>query len=125
MVERMDASALWLLMPDGSRQALETAGVAGADPAVVDRDARVPLDAEVAVAHVARSGQADYLATRADVEGGFAPLPAAAPDAGSLALLPLTDGVLGVCFSDERALSSEDREYLTALAGISGLALSR
>ena len=114
-----------LLMPDDSRQALETAAVAGADPAVVDREARVPLDAEVPVARVARSGKGDYLATRADVRDGFAPVRATAPDAGSVALLPLTDGVLGVCFTDEQALSPEDREYLTALAGISGLALAR
>jgi GAF domain-containing protein len=130
MVDRLDASALWLLMLDDSRRALETAATAGADPDVVDRDARVPLDVEVPLARVARSGQPHYLATRADVRDGFAPMRDVAPDAGSVALLPLAaneqcDGVLGVCFSDEQALSPEDREYLAALAGISGLALSR
>jgi GAF domain-containing protein len=130
MVDRMDASALWLLMLDDSRQALETAATAGADPDVVDRDARVPLDAQVPLARVARSGQPDYLATRADVRDGFARMRDVAPDAGSVALLPLAaneqcDGVLGVCFPDEQTLSPEDREYLAALAGISGLALAR
>jgi GAF domain-containing protein len=34
-------------------------------------------------------------------------------------------GVLGTCFADERAFTEDDREYLAALAGISGLALAR
>jgi GAF domain-containing protein len=33
-------------------------------------------------------------------------------------------GVLGACYADERLFSEEDREYLAALAGISGLALA-
>ena len=52
------------------------------------------------------------------------------PEVGSVAILPLTAGddrlgVLGVCFADERPLSAADREYLTALGGISALALAR
>jgi GAF domain-containing protein len=52
------------------------------------------------------------------------------PDVGSVAVLPLSAGderlgVLGVSFADERALSAADREYLTALGGISALALAR
>jgi len=47
--------------------------------------------------------------------------------AGSVALLPLGggDGVLGVSFASEHAFTGEERGYLAALAGISGLALSR
>jgi GAF domain-containing protein len=45
-------------------------------------------------------------------------------------VLPLTAGderlgVLGVGFGEERAFSAADREYLTALGGISALTLAR
>ena len=45
-------------------------------------------------------------------------------------MLPLTAGdqhlgALGVCFTEERAFSADDREYLAALGGVSGLALAR
>ena len=52
------------------------------------------------------------------------------PDCGAVAVVPLTAGearlgVLGVCFADERAFSSGDREYLATLGGIAALALAR
>jgi GAF domain-containing protein len=47
-----------------------------------------------------------------------------------VAIVPLSAGtervgVLGVSFADERPLSPTDREYLTAVGGVSGLALAR
>jgi GAF domain-containing protein len=52
------------------------------------------------------------------------------PEIGSVAMLPLTAGaerlgVLSLGFADEGPLSTADREYLTALGGVSALALAR
>ena len=51
-------------------------------------------------------------------------------DAGAAAVLPLTTGehhvgALAMCFADERSFSADDRAYLEAVGGISGLALAR
>jgi hypothetical protein len=54
-----------------------------------------------------------------ELQDRFAELSEAMPDVGSVAV------VLGVCFADERPLSTADREYLTALGGISALTLAR
>jgi GAF domain-containing protein len=45
-------------------------------------------------------------------------------------LLPLTAGddeigALALCFQDERAFSTHDRDYLTAVGGVAGMALAR
>ena len=90
----------------------------------------LPLDAQPPLAQVVASGEPDFLPTRAAVRDHFAPMLEAAPDVGSVALLPLAAGercvgVLGVGFADERALSDENRGFLSALAGISSLALAR
>ena len=113
-VDRLDASALWLALLDEPGRELRTVAAVGVDPRAVE-----PLSLP-AVA------QPDFLPTRNAVRDRFD----AAPDAGSAALLPLAAGdrclgVLGVAFEDERALSTEDRGYLAALAGIASLALAR
>ena len=46
------------------------------------------------------------------------------------ALLPLTAGdaeigALALCFKDERAFSTQDRDYLMAVGGVAGMALAR
>jgi GAF domain-containing protein len=115
VMDCVDASAVWLLVRDESGQ---TAAAAGADR---DAVARLPL---------AELSDADHLATRSDVRARIGPVLDASPDIGSVSLLPLTAGddsrgVLGVCFPDERDLGAEDRGYLTAVAGISSLALAR
>jgi GAF domain-containing protein len=130
VVEGIDASAVWLLELDEPGQGLRSTATAGADPEVVARHERVPLEAQPPLAQVVGSGEPDFLPTRADVRDRFAPMLEAAPDVGSVALLPLTAGeqclgVLGVGFPDERPLSDEERGFLSALAGISSLALAR
>ena len=115
VVDCVNASAVWLVVGgEGGR----TAAAAGADAEVI---ARLPVP-EVAAA--------DHLATRSDVRARIGPVLDAVPDVGSVALLPVTAGeqsrgVLGVCFPEERDLPAEDRGYLTAVAGISSLALAR
>jgi GAF domain-containing protein len=115
VMDCVDASAVWLLVQgEGGR----TAAAAGADR---DAVARLPLP-EV--------GSPDHLATRSDVRARIGSVLDASADIGSVSLLPLTAGddsrgVLGVCFPDERDLGAEDRGYLTAVAGISSLALAR
>jgi GAF domain-containing protein len=81
-----------------------------------------------APARVARAGEPTFLASRREVRDAFELDDV--PDVGSVALLPVTAGghalgVLGTCFPDERTFAEDDREYLAALAGISGLALAR
>jgi GAF domain-containing protein len=68
----------------------------------------------------------EFVTSRAELRERFTDLSEAMPEVGSLAVLPLqVGGALGVCFADERPLSSADREYLTALGGISALTLAR
>ena len=104
-LDNFGASAVRVLMTDESGQALRTAAATDGDAA------DVPLAATSAPAEVVRTGRPDF----AD---------------GAVALLPLTAGkrqigALAVCFDDERTFSTHDREYLTAVGGVAGLALAR
>ena len=90
----------------------------------------MPLAAAVPPAEVVRTGEPEFLTTREDVRDRFDAILEAVPDAGSVAVLPLNAGdhqlgALGVCFAFERPLSPDDREFLAALGGVSGLALAR
>ena len=129
IVERFDANAVWLSMVDESGETLCTAAASGAESAEAAQQSDVPLAAHLPPAEVVRTGEPDFLTTRADVRDRFAELLDAMPDIGSVAVLPLAAGdtrlgVLGVSFADERALSAADREYLAALGGITALALA-
>jgi GAF domain-containing protein len=124
-VEHTDAGALWRRADGAAGEALTPAAVAGAQAEPL---ARVPMDATLGPARVVRAGEPAFLGSRLQVRDAFGldDLPAA----GSVALLPVSAGgraigVLGTCFADEQAFSEDDREYLAALAGISGLALAR
>jgi len=126
-VGRFDPRAVWILMLDESGETLHTAAATGADAAA---DADVPLAAPLAPAAVVRTGEPEFIATRADVRSRFHALSEVMPDPGAVAVLPLTAaehhvGALAMCFADERAFSSDDRAYLTAVGGVSGLALAR
>jgi GAF domain-containing protein len=119
VIGRLEPSAVWLWLRDESGDELRTAAGAG----FAGADARVPLE-------LVGGGEPGFLPTRDDVRECFAPVLEPVPEAGSVALLPLGAGeaclgVLGVSFADERALSAEDRDYLAAIAGLSGLALTR
>lgn len=121
------ATAVWLLVMDDSGRGLRAAAAAGDDPEVVARHARVPLDAQLALAGV---GDGDFLPTRSAVRERVAPVLDVVPDVGSMAWLALEAGdrrlgALGACFADERPLSPEDEEYLAAVAGVVSLSLAR
>jgi GAF domain-containing protein len=120
-VDRFQVNALWLSVVDASAQALHTAAAAGTD------QPDVALDAPLPPAEVVRSGEPDFLTTRSEVRDRFGET---LPDAGSVAVLPLAAGderlgVLGVGFADERPFTPADRDYLSALGGLSALALAR
>lgn len=122
-VDPVGGDGVWLMLPDDGGDTLHAVAAAGRDGAAPVRPRDLPLDAPVAAAQAARTGQADFLTTIAAVREHCA-LDAQA-DVGAVALLPLhgSSGVLGVCFGAEREFTSSDREYLTTLAGVSGLAL--
>ena len=129
-VDRFDAHSVWLSIVDESGQSLQMAAAGGAESEAAALQPDVPLAAPLPPAQVVRTGEPEFLTTRADVRDRFAELLAVMPDIGSVAMLPLTAGderlgVLGVSFADERALSTADREYLAALGGISALTLAR
>ena len=129
-LDRFGASAVWLQLVDESGDTLHTVAVTGAEPEAVARHADVPLAAAAPPADVVRTGEPEFLTTRDDVRERFDAILRAVPDAGSVAVLPLNAGdhhlgALGVCFAEERRLSPDDREYLAALGGVSGLALAR
>ena len=124
-VDRLDMQSVWLSLVDDSDEMLRTAAAArrrGGHRAAAGGSARGrrPPGARV------RTGEPGFLTTHAEVHDRFAAMPAA----GSVAIVPLSAGaerlgVLGVSFADERPLSEADREYLTAVGGVSGLALAR
>ncbi len=129
-VDRFDPNAVLLLMLDESGQTLRTAAAAGADSEAAARHADVPLAAPLAPAEAVRTGEPDFVTTRADVRDRFEVLLEVVPDTGAVAVLPLTAGehpvgALAMCFTDERAFSPDDRAYLAAVGGVSGLALAR
>jgi GAF domain-containing protein len=129
-VDRFDTHSVWLSIVDESGEKLRTAAASGADPEAAALHPDVPLAATLAPAEVVRTGEPDFMTTRADVRDRFAELLEAMPDIGSVAMLPLTAGeerlgVLAISFADERAFSAADREYLAALGGISALTLAR
>jgi GAF domain-containing protein len=129
-IDGFDAHAVWFSLVDEAGETLHTAAAAGAASEAAELQPDVPLGATLAPARVVRSGEADFLTTRAEVRDRFAELLTVMPDVGSVAVLPLTAGdenlgVLGVSFADERALSTADREYLATLGGMSALTLAR
>jgi GAF domain-containing protein len=124
-VDRFHPNAVWLLMPDESGQALRTAAATGAA-----RHGDVPLTAPMAPAEVVRTGEPDFAMTRADVRDRFDALLEVMPEVGAVAVLPLSAGehhvgALAMSFADERPFSADDRAYLAAVGGVSGLALAR
>jgi GAF domain-containing protein len=109
-LERTDAGVIW-----------RSSGDAVARPARLADDA--PLDPE----RVARQAEPLFLSSRQDVREAFG---RDVPEIGSAALLPVRAGnerlgVLGACFPYEHDFSEDERDYLEALAGITGLALAR
>ena len=129
-VDRFDPNAVWLLLLDESGETLRTAAATGADSAATARHADVPLAGPLAPAEVVRTGEPHFVMTRADVRERFTALAEVVPDVGAVAVLPLTAGrhrlgALAMCFADERPFSADDRAYLAAIGGVSGLALTR
>jgi GAF domain-containing protein len=123
-VDRLGMQSVWLSLVDDSDEVLRTAAATGAGAEGPPPD--MPLGGSDLPAHVLRTGEPGFLTTHAEVQERFAALPVA----GSVAIVPLSAGtervgVLGVSFADERPLSPTDREYLTAVGGVSGLALAR
>jgi GAF domain-containing protein len=116
-LERFHASAVRVLLTDESGHALHTAAATDGS-----RHADLPLTpAEVAP---------DFLLTRADLPDRLDALLEDQPDVVAVALLPLTAGdaeigALALCFTDERAFSTQDRDYLMAVGGVAGMALAR
>ena len=101
------------------------------DPEVVARHDRVPLEAQPPLGP-GWWGPASRTSCRRARTCAIGSRRCSKPcrTSGSVALLPLTAGeqclgVLGVGFADERPMSDEDRGFLSAIAGISSLALAR
>ena len=110
--------------PDRRVRALRTAA------ATASRDADGSRRAELPPADVGRTGQPDFLLTRADLHDRLDALLEDQPDVAAVAMLPLTAGdaeigALALCFTDERAFSTQDRDYLMAVGGVAGMALAR
>ncbi len=129
-VDRLDPHAVWLSIVDASDQTLHTAAARGAGSEAAALPPDVPLAAPLPPAEVVRSGEPDFMTTRADVRDRFAELLEVMPGIGAVAMVPLTAGeerlgVLAVSFADERSLGGDDREYLAALGGLSALTLAR
>jgi GAF domain-containing protein len=119
-VAPLGAGAVWLLTADGPAPDATLRASAG-------RHRDVALDSDLAPAQVARTGEPAFLATSGEVHERCAIEADAAVCAA--AVLPVAGeqaptGVLGVCFGQEREFSGDDREFLCAVAGVTGLALA-
>ncbi|MFI7602897.1 SpoIIE family protein phosphatase [Actinoplanes sp. NPDC049681] len=105
---------------------------AGYEPDVVERLAALPLDHPYPATAVARTGQPRYLTSVAEFDAAQPDPVVAVPRGGrkAWAFLPLAVagevlGTLVVGYSEPRTFEVEERDLLTALAGLSAQALQR
>ncbi|MEV6602196.1 SpoIIE family protein phosphatase [Actinoplanes sp. NPDC051346] len=104
---------------------------AGYEPDVVERLSRLPLDHPYPATAVARTGRPQYLVSITEFEASQ-PAELRLPRGGrqAWAFLPLAAagevvGTLVVGYSEPRGFDAEERDMLTALAGLSAQALQR
>jgi anti-anti-sigma factor len=128
--DALGASSAWVALLAEDGRSLELAHAAGHEPAMQERFASLPLDADLPLAMAARTAEAIWLESRDAIFGGYPRFEEVRPQAQSAALLPLSDdgvalGAIGLVFDYPRVFAPADRNYLLALTRLCGQALGR
>jgi PAS domain S-box-containing protein len=125
-----EVGVIALLEPDG--RTLRNIGFEGVGEATRDEWATYPVDSPVPVAEAALTGQLVVVPTREERNRRYPILAAVhGPDKGGpVVALPLKvegrlNGVLGLCFGEDRGFTHQDMDFLKALADQSAIALER
>lgn len=131
-IETLGIRAGAVALPTADGEALESIALIGYRPEVVERIGRIPLDARLPAADVARTRQPLFLGTDEALRERYPALPQDPDDRseGALAVLPLTVderfvGVMWYRFSEARPFDADDRGVITALAQQCAQALER
>jgi PAS domain S-box-containing protein len=124
------AGSIRLVSPDG--KTLEPLRSLGGLPYGGNEWARIPLDAPVPVAQVARMGSPMFFEGREPLATAYPELERAASSLGyeAFAIVPLgiegrVIGSLALVFAEARPFSDEDRDVLLAMAGQGAQAIAR
>jgi PAS domain S-box-containing protein len=134
-VAATDAAGGVLALIDATEGALEIVGEAGFRPGGLSRWRRFPLDAELPLAAVARTGTPIWGASAASLAERYRAFPAVSDDGGfgldgTVTIVPLVTqegpiGALVLRFSGDSVVSLDEQEFLLALAGQSAQAFDR
>ena len=128
--EALGASSAWVALLDEGTRTLELAHAAGHETATRQRFASFSLDAELPLAHAARTVTPLWLESPDEIFGPYPRFAEVRPQAQAAALLPLSDdgvalGAIGLVFDHAHVFRPPDRDYLLALTRLCGQALGR
>ena len=128
--EALGASSAWVALLDEGGRTLELAHAAGHGEATRERFASFSLDAELPLAHAARTVTPLWLESPEAIFGPYPRFAEVRPQAQAAALLPLSDdgralGAIGLVFDHAHVFRPHDRDYLLALTRLCGQALGR
>ena len=128
--EALGASSAWVALLDEGKRTLELAHAAGHQPATRERFASFSIDAELPLAHAARTVTPLWLESPEAIFGPYPRFAEVRPQAQAAAMLPLSDdgealGAIGLVFDHAHLFRPHDRDYLLALTRLCGQALGR
>ena len=128
--EALGASSAWVALLDEGTRTLELAHAAGHETTTRQRFASFSLDAELPLAHAARTVTPLWLESPDEIFGPYPRFAEVRPQAQAAALLPLSDdgvalGAIGLVFDHAHVFRPPDRDYLLALTRLCGQALGR
>lgn len=127
--DSMDAQ-IWVALVGESGESLDTVAAVGYEPDVVARNRRLPIDADLPLAAVARTGQPLWFPDAREAFTRWPRLGEVTAGLASLAVLPLQAegqclGGIALWFRERHALSASDCDYLFTLSRIGGQAVRR
>jgi anti-anti-sigma factor len=128
--DALGAATAWVALMDRSGRALELAHSSGHPVQTLERFRLLPIDAELPLAHAARTLTPLWLESAREIFGRFPRFAEVRPQAQAAALLPLVAdgaavGAIGLVFDEPHAFGPGDRDYLLALTRLCGQALGR
>lgn len=116
---------------DAARTRLTMAAMRGYPPALVEGFREIPLDADLLLARVARTGQASWFASGEERRAALPPDVAdELPDVGGLAAVPIESsgriyGVMAIGLPAGRRITADERAFVGLVARKIGQALDR
>jgi PAS domain S-box-containing protein len=123
-----DAGAVALVSGEGTH--LDLAGSAGYSAEGTDRFLKMPLDADLPMTEVARTGEALWFSDSDELWTRYPDLPGSGSAYSSMAIVPLLVGeqplgAVSVSFNEPHAFRAEERAFMVATAAQAAHALER